>query len=312
MIQQSQTTETQNPIENVFEEIAMYVQHDDHLKQMFINLGQALASEIVEPDRSLPATKNEVPVLKYSDVQIEQMICDLIYIVSNQFELSDKAMLCNIGEEFKGKHRGSRWVDMGFLSLSCALEIHLPESYMLSPCRKFVTIAADVGQLNIANGICSTAEAKPFKKHHVKAISLNMKKLSRKIKKPKEFSTEVLEVRALFSNINMQRITCAGQGPTGEAQVRRYEEALGVKVNWVVSRKKSSHKKFVEKVLTTKPELVLQSKLCIGHKESELLRMNCKVQDIPHVIVTKFGGVDILAHNILEQASEQLQIERGK
>ena len=59
MIQQSQAPESQNPINHLFQEIAMYVQHDDHLKQMFIDLGQAIASEMPQPDRLLSATETE-------------------------------------------------------------------------------------------------------------------------------------------------------------------------------------------------------------------------------------------------------------
>ena len=159
MIQQSQTTETQNPIDHIFKEIATYVQHDDHLKRMFINLGQELARGIADPDRSLPATVAEVPVPKYST---EQMIGDLIQIVSNQLKSSDKAMLCNIGVAYKGKHVGSRY--MGFRTLSRALETHLPKYYALSPCRNFVTKAADPSELDIANGITSTRELKTSQK----------------------------------------------------------------------------------------------------------------------------------------------------
>jgi len=305
MIQQLPSPESQNPIDHLFQEIAMYVQHDDHLKQIFINLGQELARGIAEPNRSLPAIETEVPVPKYSTEQIDQMIGDLIHIVSNQLELSDKARMCSIGEEFISKHVGLCWTDIGFRSLSCALEIHLPECYMLSPCRNFVTKAADLSKLDLDNGIGSagTIEVKPLKKSSVKNKPSKMK-ASQKTKRPKGFSSQVLEVRDLLSNI--QRITFAGQGPKGARRPKQYKEALDVEVSWIQSTKKSSHKRFVEKVLTTQPQLVVQSKLGIGKQESRLLKKNCKKQGIPYVIVPSISGVDTVALRIMEQVSDQI------
>lgn len=304
MIQSNQMLETKYPIDNIFQEIAKYVQNDDHLKRMFINLGQELTRGITEPDRSLTAIETEVPVPKYSIEQIEQMIVDLLVIVSNQFELSDKATLSTIGDEFRRKHCSWHWDDMGFRSLSCALEIHLPECYMLSPCRKFVTKSADLSELDIGNAIVSTAEVKPLKQYHAKTISSNKKQRSSKTKQPKEFSTEVIKVHTLLSS--MKRITFAGQGPRGDERPKQYKIAFDVEVSWVKSRKKSSHKDFVERVLATKPELIVQSKRGIGKQESRLLKLNCKKYSIPYVIVTSLSGVDTVAHNIMKQVSDQL------
>ena len=91
------------------------------------------------------------------------MVCDLVDIVSNELQSSNTAMLSNIGEEFKCMHVGLSWPDIGFATLSCALETHLPNCYSLSSCRNFVQKEADLAKLDIGNGISSIVEPTPFK-----------------------------------------------------------------------------------------------------------------------------------------------------
>jgi hypothetical protein len=230
MIQQSHITQSRNEIDHVLQELSMYVQRDERLRQVFINLGQALASEIHTPDKSLPAIKDELESKIYEEV--------------------------------------------------------------------------DVSELQIGNAIISTAEVKPNKKHY-RNSTVSKKKQNRKSKNDKEHPKVVLQVRDLLGSI--KRITFAGQGSHGEERPKNYKTAFGVDVSWVRSRKRSSHQNFAEKVLATNPELVVQSTLGIGHKESDLIKKNCKMLGIPYVIVRSFGGVNILAHEIMKQASEQIK-----
>ena len=126
MIQTNQTLENKYQVDNIFQEIAKYVQHDDSLKEMFINLGQALSNQIIETNRLLEDTVSKDLELNCSDLLIKQLIDDLLEIVSKQLHSSNKAMLSSIGEEFKAKHAGLVWREIGFDSLSSFIKTHLP------------------------------------------------------------------------------------------------------------------------------------------------------------------------------------------
>ena len=130
------------------------------------------------------------------------------------------------------------------------------------------------------------------------------KKLPRKINKPKELSAEVLDVRALLTDIDC--MVLVGGETSGKKRLDQYREAFGVEVQWILCKKKTRSVRIVEDVLQEKPQLVVQAKNGIGTLESRRLRSNCNKYEIPHVIVTSFASVNMLAHEIMKQASDQI------